>query len=225
MDLTGPIILLTEPAKDVTRSYSVKNNIYKRYIKSKEAVAGGIKLSSDTFIHMTDTDTKTPNRPEVLRQWVVNVADGEHEDIDELDAASDDESSDDSSDDEIALVDVTQPPHMLWDYEEPEDQEDYLLVFWDIIHEKKRNCTRVEKLKFAAGFREIYSTLEIRLSNIFGATRHGNKYDLTTCIYDIIGRGYNVVEAVLESPDLMIYFMEHEKMTKPDFSGMFAISR
>ena len=97
--------------------------------------------------------------------------------------------------------------------------------FWQTINQlnertiKIKNVldkTNTEKIKIITALKELYRIMYERLNTILN-TLAVNEKNRETYIFSFIGRGYMVYEAILESPDLAMFFIQNENNAMPAY--------
>lgn len=146
--------------------------------------------------------------------------DGDDDDIDDIDDVDVDEQPD-VAPVYVRRMDPTRPLHENWLEMAYHVEVANLEIFWGIVHGTIKNPDREQAAHFAHGFNEIYKALDERLGYVLGDIFLQKKIDKTTCMYWIINRGYNFVETILESPDLLLYFLDTERIDMPNFNVKF----
>lgn len=97
--------------------------------------------------------------------------------------------------------------------------------FWQTVNQLNEKAitvknilskTNTEKIKIMTVLKELYHTMHKRLNTVLDTLAVSEK-NKETYIFSFIGRGYMVYEAILETPDLAMFFIQNENNTMPAF--------
>jgi hypothetical protein len=208
----APIILLP-PNQESKTNYERKKHVMMNNLLKKNALEHGFD-SSYTRTYLFSRGQFCPRGPlpgEGAAEDRVNADRGVDRGVDRDDMNIDIVPRD------IQEVD-NRPLHQQWlsKLVGIEGSRDPMAKFWATIeaaNNRRVDMTPGDLKDIATSICELYDVMYQRMGDII----IGKYFDPIKVIYNFISRGYHAYEAILESPDLGVFFMDNERISMPAF--------
>ncbi len=210
-----PPIILLPPDQESRTSYERKKQLMMNGLLKKKVLEHGLD-SSQTRIYLFSRGQFCPRGP-----LPVDGVAGDARVPGVIDAG--DVDNDDFDDDIVVAPRPIQEVdnrllHQQWlsKLVGVEGSRDPMANFWTTIESAKNrrvNVTPGELKDIATSICELYDIMYQRMGDII----IGKRFDPIKVIYNFISRGYHAYEAILETPDLGVFFMDNEHIAMPAF--------